>query len=155
QWRPSRTARARRCIWLRGDWTLSRHGRAGAGESLRPAAAAGRPLWRARQDGGTAGRGPLRARCQTCASEAAVVVGFYRLNYLAFRLAAGAHVVKRADCTAIEEATRLVAQAEAKAAAIMREADEAYEREKLRGYEDGLVEARIESIERLLAESSL
>jgi type III secretion protein L len=81
------------------------------------------------------------------------MAGFYRLSNLGFRLAAGAHVLKRDDFTAIEEATSLLADAEEKAAAIVREAEEAYEREKLRGYQDGLAEAGIESVERLLTES--
>ena len=81
------------------------------------------------------------------------MAGFYRLSNLGFRLAAGAHVLKRDDFTAIEEATSLLADAEEKAAAIVRESEEAYEREKLRGYQDGLAEAGIESVERLLRES--
>jgi type III secretion protein L len=78
------------------------------------------------------------------------VVGYYRLNELDFKVAAGAHVVPRSEFAAVEEANRLLSQAEATCARILREAEEAYQNEMRRGYEDGLVEARIQSVGQLL-----
>src|SRR5215471_7384001 len=85
--------------------------------------------------------------------ETANVVSYYRLNDLGFRLAAGAHVVPRAELGALEEATRLVEQAQAKAAEIVKQAQDAYRREMQRGYDEGRARAEIESVERLIAES--
>ncbi len=79
--------------------------------------------------------------------------GYYRLNTLGFKLSAGAHVVPRAEFTAIEEANQILSDAEATAAEILQQAKGAYEAEKLRGYEDGLVEAQIESVGQLLHEN--
>jgi len=81
------------------------------------------------------------------------VVSYYRLNDLGFRLAAGAHVVSRAELGALEEATQLVEQAQAKAAEIVKQAQDAHRREMQRGYDEGRARAEIESVERLIAES--
>jgi type III secretion protein L len=81
------------------------------------------------------------------------MVGYYRLNDFGFRLAAGAHVVPKADFTAIEEANALVAEAEARARAILAEAEAVYASEKQRGYDDGLKLAAAEAVERLLEEN--
>jgi type III secretion protein L len=81
------------------------------------------------------------------------VVGYYRLNELDFKLAAGAHIVPRSEFAAVEQANHLLSQAEATCARIIREAEEAYQSEMRRGYEDGLVEARIQSVGQLLQEN--
>jgi type III secretion protein L len=81
------------------------------------------------------------------------VVGYYRLNELDFKLAAGAHVVPRSEFAAVEQANHLLSEAEATCARIIREAEEAYQSEMRRGYEDGLVEARIQSVGQLLQEN--
>jgi type III secretion protein L len=81
------------------------------------------------------------------------VVGFYRLSELGFKLGAGAHIIRRSEFTAVEEANQLLSEAEARCAQIVQQAEEAYYDEKQRGYENGLEEARIESIEQLLHES--
>ena len=81
------------------------------------------------------------------------MVGYYRLNELGFKLSAGAHVVSRSEFAAVEEASQLLSQAEETCARMLRDAEEAYRNEARRGYEDGLVEARIHSVEQLLQES--
>ena len=58
-----------------------------------------------------------------------------------------------ADFAALKEANQILAEAEAASTEIRHQANEAYHREKRRGYEDGLVEARIRSVEQLLHES--
>jgi type III secretion protein L len=81
------------------------------------------------------------------------MVGYYRLNEFGFKLAAGAHIVRRSDYTALSEANQILSEAEAASNKIRHQANEAYQREKRRGYEDGLREARIESVGQLLQES--
>lgn len=83
------------------------------------------------------------------------MAGYYRLGDLGFRLAAGAHVIKHADLSAVDEATCLLGEAERKAAEIVADAQKAYEQEKLRGYRDGLANAQIEAVQRLLEESAV
>ena len=83
------------------------------------------------------------------------MAGYYRLSDLGFRLAAGAHVIKRAELSAVDEATRLLGEAERRAAEIVADAQKAYEDEKLRGYQDGLANAKIEAVQRLLDESAV
>lgn len=82
------------------------------------------------------------------------MVGYYRLKELGFRLAAGAHVVRRAAFEPVEAAAEIVAEAERKAASIVAGAEAAHAAERARGYEDGLAMARIEAAERLLGESA-
>jgi type III secretion protein L len=81
------------------------------------------------------------------------VVGYYRLSELGFKLAAGAHIVRRSEFAAIEQANRLLAQAEATCAQMLEQAEKSYQDETRRGYEDGLVEARIQSVGQLLTEN--
>lgn len=80
------------------------------------------------------------------------MVGYYRLKELGVRLASGAHIIPAEDFCALEEAERLIRAAEDKSAAIVADAEQAYEQEKLRGYEDGLQKARLEAVERLIGE---
>lgn len=77
----------------------------------------------------------------------------YRLTEFGHRLAAGAHVIKAADLEPLAEATRLVADAEREAERIREEARAAYREEKRRGYEEGLEEARVAAVGRLIAET--
>jgi type III secretion protein L len=81
------------------------------------------------------------------------VVGYYRLSELGFRLAAGSHIVPGFSFSAVEEADRLLSQAEATCEQLHRQAEESYQSETRRGYEDGLVKARIQSVGQLLNES--
>jgi type III secretion protein L len=81
------------------------------------------------------------------------MVGYYRLNEFGFKLAAGAHIVRRSDFAALQEASALLSEAEAASTQIRHQANETYHREKRRGYEDGLVEARIQSVGQLLDEN--
>jgi type III secretion protein L len=81
------------------------------------------------------------------------VVGYYRLNDLGFKLAAGAYVVPRAEFAAVEGANALLREAKATCEQIVDEAKLAYESEKRRGYEEGLAEGRIAWIGQLLEES--
>jgi type III secretion protein L len=81
------------------------------------------------------------------------LVGYYRLKSLGFALGAGAHVLRREAFEPVDAATALVAEAERQAAEIGAGAEEAFEAEKRRGYEDGLAMARVEAAERLLGES--
>ena len=81
--------------------------------------------------------------------------GFYRLNDFGFRLSAGAHVIPRAQFAAVDEATQLVAGAERRAAEIVQDAEREFERQKERGYQDGLAQARLEAVERLIAEQQV
>lgn len=80
------------------------------------------------------------------------MVGYYRLKELGFRLAQGGHVIPADEFDAIEEAARLMRDAEERSAGIIADAKIVYEQEKLRGYEDGLENARLEAIKRLIDE---
>src|ERR1700733_2309703 len=82
------------------------------------------------------------------------MVAYYRLKDFGFTMAGGGYVVPRSEFAAMEEASRLLAQAEATCAEILEQARETYENEKRRGYEEGLANARIESIGQLIRESS-
>jgi type III secretion protein L len=77
----------------------------------------------------------------------------YRLSELGHRLPSGAHVIKAAEVEPIAAATRLLVDAEAEAARIRDAARVAYQEEKIRGYEEGLEQARIAAVGRLLSET--
>lgn len=83
------------------------------------------------------------------------MVGYYRLREMGFRLSSGAHVLPKEAFAPVEAATELVEEARRVAAQIVEDAREAFERERVRGYEEGLAKARVEAVERLLAESSV
>jgi type III secretion protein L len=82
------------------------------------------------------------------------MVGHYRLSEFGFDLPAGAHIVAPETVRAVEGATALIEAAEAKAAGIIKDAEQAYQDERERGYRDGLAKARLESFERLVGESA-
>lgn len=81
--------------------------------------------------------------------------GYYRLKELGFRLPTGPHILGREAVEPLETASLLVDEARQTAARIVAEAQEEFERQKKRGYEDGLAQARAEAIERLLAENEV
>ncbi|MEJ1160535.1 type III secretion system stator protein SctL [Prosthecomicrobium sp. N25] len=81
------------------------------------------------------------------------MVGYYRLNALGFALPAGTHVLGPAETGALNGAADLVAAAEAEAARIVEAARAAYEEEKARGRADGLAEAQLAAVDRLVEES--
>lgn len=83
------------------------------------------------------------------------MVGYYRLKELGYRLPAGTHILSKEEFAPIAQATALLADAEARAAAIVAESEAAYQRECARGYEDGMAKARLEAAERLLEESGI
>lgn len=82
------------------------------------------------------------------------MVSYYRLKHFGFALPAGTHVMPRSEFAAVDESERLLKEAETTCEDIRQKAKQAYEDEKRCGYEDGLAEGRMESIERLLRESS-
>ena len=67
-----------------------------------------------------------------------------------FHLAPGQKVIRAADYTAIEKSTTLIDKARSQASSIVAEAREAYEQEKQRGYQDGLMQSRLEQSEQML-----
>jgi type III secretion protein L len=81
------------------------------------------------------------------------MVGVYRLKTTGFKLAGGSHVIPGALFDAIDRADQIVASAEAEAERIRGEAQLAYEQEKQRGRAEGLQQAQIEAIGRLVEET--
>lgn len=81
------------------------------------------------------------------------MVAYYRLKELGFALAAGSHIVPRSQFAAVEEACDLLDQAEIARDDILRQAEQTYESEKQRGYEEGLAQARVEAIAQLIRET--
>lgn len=81
------------------------------------------------------------------------MVGVYRLKTTGFKLAGGSHVIPGALFDAIDQADQIVAAAEAEAQRIRSEAQLAYEQEKQRGRAEGLQQAQIEAIGRLIEET--
>jgi type III secretion protein L len=81
------------------------------------------------------------------------MVSFYRLTELGYRLPAGGNVLPSSAFAPVEEATRLLTDAEARASAIIKDAEEAYRQECARGYADGIAQGHLQSVERLLQES--
>ncbi|MCL6270556.1 HrpE/YscL family type III secretion apparatus protein [Sansalvadorimonas sp. 2012CJ34-2] len=67
-----------------------------------------------------------------------------------FSLAPGQKVINAADYTVIEKSTKLVDQAREQARQIEEEAKKAYQQEKERGYQDGLMQSRLEQSEQML-----
>lgn len=83
------------------------------------------------------------------------MAGYYRLNELGFRLASGAFVIRRAAFEPVEAATRILEQARLEAARIVGEAHAAFEDEKRRGYREGLEQAELDAVARVLNESAI
>lgn len=80
------------------------------------------------------------------------MVAYYRLSELGYRLAPGMQILPPEAFAPIPAATALLRDAEARAAAIVAEAEAEYHRRSQAGYEEGLARARLEAIERLLRE---
>ena len=80
--------------------------------------------------------------------------GYYRLTELGYRLPSGSHVLAPEAVEAVNAATGLLLEAETRAAAIVEKAELGYRRECERGHADGLARAKLEAVERLLAESA-
>ena len=64
--------------------------------------------------------------------------------------APGVRVLRAADYASLVEANRLLAMAEQRAAAMASDAEKAYEERRRQGYEDGLMEGRMEQSEKML-----
>ena len=79
--------------------------------------------------------------------------GYYRIGELGASLASGPFVIPAQRFEPIDAATRLLQEAEARARQIVADAEQAYRDEQKRGYDDGLAEARLGTVERLLAEN--
>lgn len=80
------------------------------------------------------------------------MVAYYRLSELGYRLAPGIQILPPEAFAPIPAATALLRDAEARAAAIVAEAEAEYRRRSQAGYEEGLARARLEAVERLLRE---
>lgn len=81
------------------------------------------------------------------------MVGYYRVSDLGFRVAPGSFVLPVEGFAPVAEASALIEAAQARAEEIVADAVEARETEKQRGFEEGLREARLAAIERMLRES--
>jgi type III secretion protein L len=81
------------------------------------------------------------------------MVGYYRLKELGFRLSAGAHVLRGGEVEPLDAATALLKAAEQEAERIRQEARDAYAAEKIRGFEEGLEQARMQAVGRIVEES--
>lgn len=79
--------------------------------------------------------------------------GFYRLNHLGFKLASGAHVLSASALAPVSQAQDLVETAQARAVQMAAEAAEAFEAERVRGFRQGMEEANLAAVERLLSEN--
>ncbi|WP_297218882.1 HrpE/YscL family type III secretion apparatus protein [uncultured Desulfovibrio sp.] len=64
--------------------------------------------------------------------------------------APGVRVLRAVDYASLVEANRLLAMAEQRAAAMASDAEKAYEERRRQGYEDGLMEGRMEQSEKML-----
>src|SRR5688500_10214344 len=66
----------------------------------------------------------------------------------------GSKVIKAADFASVRQADAIIADAEARAKEILASAQEGYEAERKRGYDDGRDEAQIEAAERMIETTS-
>ena len=83
------------------------------------------------------------------------MASYYRLTELGYRLPAGAHILPADELARLQDATGILQAAEARAASIIADAEEAYRRECARGYAEGLAQGKLHEAERLLRESAL
>ncbi|MTI14158.1 HrpE/YscL family type III secretion apparatus protein [Sansalvadorimonas verongulae] len=67
-----------------------------------------------------------------------------------FSLQPGQKVIRAADYSVVERSTTLIDKARERAAQIEAEARQAYQQEKQRGYQDGLLQSRMEQSEQML-----
>lgn len=75
---------------------------------------------------------------------------FSRVTSLEFRPSPDRRVIKAADYLAYAEAEAIIAAARQQAEAIQREAEQAYDAEKQRGYQDGHDEGKLETAEQIM-----
>ncbi|CDI03404.1 putative Yop proteins translocation protein L [Candidatus Competibacter denitrificans Run_A_D11] len=75
---------------------------------------------------------------------------FSRVTPLEFRPSPDRRVIKAADYLAYAEAEAIIAAARQQAEAIQREAEQAYDAEKQRGYRDGHEEGKLETAEQIM-----
>ena len=75
---------------------------------------------------------------------------FSRVTPLEFRPSPDRRVIKAADYLAYAEAEAIIAAARLQAEAIQREAEQAYDAEKRRGYRDGHEEGKLETAEQIM-----
>jgi type III secretion protein L len=83
------------------------------------------------------------------------VGNLYRLKELGFRIPVGGQIIKAAEAESLSVSTLLVEEAEKKAAGIVEKAEQHYEEEKARGYREGLANAAMEAVNRLLDEEAV
>jgi type III secretion protein L len=83
------------------------------------------------------------------------MVSYYRLKELDFRLASGAHVLPRGAFEPVEAASALLERAREEATRIVEAARAEFQSERKRGYEEGLAQARLEAVGRLVEENNL
>lgn len=79
----------------------------------------------------------------------------YRLKELDIRLPERGHVLKAADAGLLEQASGVIAEAERQASEILVAAQQRYQEEERRGYEDGVARATREAVSRLVGEQAL
>ncbi|MFT0891987.1 type III secretion system stator protein SctL [Pseudochelatococcus sp. G4_1912] len=88
------------------------------------------------------------------------MVAYYRLKDvsqlkdLGFRLSEGIQVIAPEAIAPVSEATQLLEDARAQALAIVRNAEEVREAERQRGYEEGLAQGQMQSVELMLHQSA-
>ncbi len=80
------------------------------------------------------------------------MVGYYRITELGFRLASGAHVIPKAAFAPVEESRAIVDAARQLAETIVADSQRSFEEMKQRGYEEGMAQAQLEAVDRLLEE---
>ena len=80
------------------------------------------------------------------------MVGYYRIRELGFRLASGAHIIPKAVFEPVEGACAIVDAARQLSDTIVEDAKRTFEEMKQRGYEEGMAQARLEAVERLVEE---
>ncbi len=83
------------------------------------------------------------------------MVNIFSLRDISYKVSEGAGVIKAEQLEAIEQGARLVAQAREKAAEIIEEAQDAYSREKDRGYKEGQAAAQKGAFDRLVREHAV
>lgn len=76
---------------------------------------------------------------------------YFRLNSEQISVIEGSPVLKASDYACVLEANRTLDEAKRQAEKIVREAQELYESERKRGFEEGLLEAKLEMTEQMIS----
>ena len=79
-------------------------------------------------------------------------MSIYRLKNLDHKLEEGATLIKAEDFSTVEQACDLITNAESQAAEIIADAEQHFQFEKERGYQEGMEQANRDAFERLLKE---